>query len=170
MDRYRIATRADLPAIVAIYNSTIAARQVTADLEPVSVESRERWFAEHTPKHLPLWVVETDGRVVAWLSFSAFHTRPAYSRTAELGIYVDESGRGKGLGSYLLQEAIAYAPKLGIDVLVGLIFGHNEPSLQLFAKYGFEKWGLLPRVAVLDAIERDLVIVGHRIVAPTHGV
>lgn len=29
----RLATRADLPAIVAIYNSTIAGRMVTADLE-----------------------------------------------------------------------------------------------------------------------------------------
>ena len=32
----RLATLDDLPAIVAIYNSTIAGRMVTADLEPVS--------------------------------------------------------------------------------------------------------------------------------------
>ena len=28
---------------------------------------------------------------------------------------------------------------------------------------GFERWGLLPRVAELDGIERDLVIVGRRL-------
>lgn len=161
--RYRIATRTDLPAIVAIYNSTIASRQVTADLEPVSVESREVWFAEHKPESLPLWVVEVDGRIGAWLSYSSFHARAAYGRTAELAIYVDESGRRAGLGSYLLREAIAFAPQLSIDVLVGLIFGHNEPSLHLFTKYGFERWGLLPRVAILDGVERDLVVVGRRV-------
>jgi phosphinothricin acetyltransferase len=160
---YRIANRADLPAIVDIYNSTIASRQVTADLEPVSVASREQWFAAHIPERLPLWVVESNDQVVAWLSFSAFHTRAAYRRTAELGIYVRESSRGAGLGSYLLGEAIAYAPQLDIGVLVGLIFGHNEPSLRLFTKWGFTQWGLLPGVAVLDGIERDLSIVGRQL-------
>lgn len=169
MYRHRIATRADLPVIVDIYNSTIASRQVTADLEPIAVGSRECWFAEHIPERLPLWVVEHDGHVAAWLSFSSFHARPAYARTAELSVYVHESSRGSGLGSYLLGEAIAHAPMLDIDVLIGLIFGHNEPSLQLFAKYGFEQWGLLPRVAVLDEVERDLVIVGRRVVDPIPG-
>ncbi|CAN5380241.1 hypothetical protein BH11PSE11_BH11PSE11_26510 [soil metagenome] len=37
---HRLARLEDLPAIVAIYNSTVASRQVTADTEPVSVESR----------------------------------------------------------------------------------------------------------------------------------
>ena len=36
----RDATEADLPAIVEIYNATIPGRMVTADLEPVTVESR----------------------------------------------------------------------------------------------------------------------------------
>jgi L-amino acid N-acyltransferase YncA len=53
---YRDATLDDLPAIVAIYNSTIASRQVTADLEPVSVESRLAWFLAHRLLVRPLWV------------------------------------------------------------------------------------------------------------------
>ncbi len=40
----RPATEADLPAIVAIYNATIPGRMVTADTEPVSVDSRQPWF------------------------------------------------------------------------------------------------------------------------------
>ncbi|MBV8628542.1 MAG: N-acetyltransferase, partial [Paraburkholderia sp.] len=51
---YRDATLDDLPAIVAIYNSTVASRQVTADLEPVSVESRLPWFHAHGPAARPL--------------------------------------------------------------------------------------------------------------------
>ena len=43
----RLAEPADLPAIVEIYNATIASRQVTADLEPVPVESRFEWFRAH---------------------------------------------------------------------------------------------------------------------------
>ena len=48
-------------------------------------------------------------------------------------------------------------------VLLGFIFAHNEPSLRLFEKLGFARWGCLPRVAELDGVERDLVIVGLRI-------
>lgn len=160
---YRDATEADLPAIVAIYNSTIASRQVTADLAPVSVDSRRDWFAEHGPDSRPLWVVEEDGRVIAWLSFSDFYGRPAYRHTAEISIYLDEAARGKGLGTRLLEAALAQAPGLGIDTALGFIFGHNTPSLKLFARFGFEPWGNLPRVAVLDGVERDLVILGKRL-------
>jgi L-amino acid N-acyltransferase YncA len=160
---YRDATLDDLSEIVAIYNSTIASRQVTADLEPVTVESRLAWFRAHGPLARPLWVVEEAGRVAAWLSFSDFYGRPAYSRTAEVSIYLDESARGKGLGKAMLAAALDAAPGLGIDTVLGFIFGHNEPSLALFRRFGFDDWGRLPRVAVLDGIERDLVIVGRRL-------
>jgi len=160
---HRIATRADLPRIVAIYNATVPSRMVTADLEPVSVESRLPWFEQHTPALRPLWVVERSAEVVAWLSFSSFYGRPAYDKTAELSVYVDERARGEGLGSYLLRQALAHAPSIGVDRLLGFIFGHNAPSLRLFAKFGFERWGFMPGVARLDGVERDLVVVGRRV-------
>jgi phosphinothricin acetyltransferase len=160
---HRLARRGDLAQIVEIYNSTVPSRMVTADTEPVSVESRVRWFEEHTPGHRPLWVVEEAGRVAAWLSFSSFYGRPAYSKTAEISIYVHEASRQRGLGSYLLRTAIEHAPAIRVDTLLGFIFGHNRPSLALFERYGFARWGELPKVAALDGIERDLVIVGRRV-------
>lgn len=163
MFSYRNAEPHDLPAIVAIYNSTIASRQVTADLEPVTVASRADWFEQHVPGVYPLWVVDGVDGIAAWLSFSPFHSRAAYRHSAELGIYVDAGQRGAGLGAKLLSAALAQAPQLGFDNLIGLIFAHNTPSLRLFEKFGFAQWGLLPRVALLDTVERDLVIVGRRI-------
>lgn len=163
MIAYRLASRSDLERIVEIYNATIPSRRVTADTEPVSVASRVRWFEEHTPGFRPLWVVEADGRVAAWLSFSSFYGRPAYNKTAEISVYVDEAMRRRGLASYLLTQAIAQAPALEVDTLLGFIFGHNAPSLALFERFGFARWGELPGVAALDGVERDLVIVGRRV-------
>jgi len=160
---HRLATRADLPQIVAIYNATIASRMVTADTEPVSVASRMQWFDEHTPDQRPLWVVEDAGSVAAWLSFSSFYGRPAYAKTAELSVYVHKPMRQRGFGSYLLTEAVDHAPALKVDTLLGFIFGHNLPSLALFERFGFSRWGTLPKVAALDGIERDLIIVGRRV-------
>lgn len=160
---FRDASERDLPAIVAIYNSTIAGRRVTADLEPVSVESRLAWFHAHDPQRRPLWVAEEDGVIIGWLSFSDFYGRPAYGASVEVSIYLAEAARGKGLGKIFLERAIARAPDYGVKTLLGFIFGHNEPSLKLFERFGFERWGSLPRVASLDDIERDLIIVGLRI-------
>jgi len=160
---HRIAQRGDLPRIVEIYNSTIPSRLVTADTEPVSVESRIRWYEDHNPEFRPLWVAEADGRIAGWLSFSSFYGRPAYNKTAEISVYVHEAQRRRGLGAYFLTEALAHAPSLKLDTLLGFIFGHNTPSLALFRKFGFQRWGELPRVAALDGIERDLIIVGRRV-------
>lgn len=166
---HRIARREDLPQIVAIYNATIPSRMVTADLEPVTVDSRSAWFDEHTPDFRPLWVVEQQGRIAAWLSFSSFYGRPAYRKTAELSVYVDADLRQRGLGSYLLAQALQQAPSLKVDTLLGFIFGHNLASLALFEAFGFSRWGVLPGVAELDGIERDLVIVGRRVPATAAG-
>jgi phosphinothricin acetyltransferase len=137
---------------------------VTADTEPVSVASREAWFDAHQPERRPLWVCEdAAGRMAGWLSYSDFYGRPAYGATAEVSIYLSEDFRGKGLGRYLLEQAIAHAPAIGVTTILGFIFGHNEPSLRLFAALGFARWGDLPRVARLDGVERDLIIVGRRL-------
>ncbi len=101
--------------------------------------------------------------MAGWMSFSDFYGRPAYGATAEVSIYLDAQRRGQGLGRYLLQQAIDHAPKVGVNTLLGFIFGHNAPSLALFASLGFTRWGDLPRVAVLDGVERDLIIVGRRV-------
>lgn len=159
----RHAITSDLPAIVAIYNAAVPSRMATADLEPVSVESRLAWFGGRSPTKRPLWVIEQDGVIAGWLSFQSFYGRPAYVSTAELSIYIAPAFHRCGLGKQLLAKAIHESPNLGLKTLLGFIFAHNQPSLKLFETFGFQKWGHLPQVADLDGVERDLVIMGLRI-------
>ena len=161
--KIRDAIEADLPAIIEIYNATVSTRIVTAELEPTTVEARLPWFRQHSPDEHPFWVAESDGRIIGWLDFKKFLPRCAYRGTAEISVYVDQSFRRRGVARRLLEEAIARAPSLGISAMVGLIFAHNEPSLKLFEGLGFERWGLLPRIARLDDIERDLTIMGRHV-------
>jgi phosphinothricin acetyltransferase len=159
----RDATLADLPTIVAIYNAAIPGRMATADLEPVSVDARRAWFSEHSSNSRPLWVIEDAGAIKGWISFQSFYGRPAYHATAELSVYVAPDAHRRGYARKLVSEAMRRAPEFGLKTLLGFIFGHNEPSLALFRSLGFETWAHLPRVAELDGIERDLMIVGRRI-------
>jgi L-amino acid N-acyltransferase YncA len=161
---YRDAVQDDLEKIIDIYNSTIASRMVTADTEPVSVESRQKWFDAHSASKRPLWVIEdASEKMIGWISFQSFYGRPAYDATVEISIYLVEEQRGKGLGKEALQYCLQHATRLGAKTLLGFIFSHNEPSLKLFRYFGFEDWATLPNIALLDGEERGLKILGKRI-------
>jgi phosphinothricin acetyltransferase len=160
---FKNASKEDLPRIVGTYNASIPDRLATADLEPVSVASKEAWFNQHNATTRPLLLVMADGKYAGWISFNNFYGRPAYDKTAELSIYLEPDLQSKGLGSACLEYALKLCPSLHIATLLGFIFGHNEPSLKLFYRHGFEKWAYLPAIADMDGVLRDLIIVGKKI-------
>ena len=158
----RHARPADLPEIVAIYNASIPGRMATADLAPVSVDDRRQWFADFDPARRPIWVsCDVANRPLAWLSLRSFYGRPAYDETVEVGLYTAPSAQRRGHGRALLAHALREAPALRITTLLAFTFAHNTPSLTLFRSAGFADWGLLPGVARLDDLRRDLVILGR---------
>ena len=156
------AHRDDLPRIVEIYNQIIPSRLATADLEPVTVADRTAWFAAFDEHH-PLWVIKNPaGAIVGWVGLEPFYSRVAYCHTSEIAIYIDQNARHQGIGRQALQYVISQLPQLEITAIVAYIFGHNQPSLKLFKRFDFRQWGFLPRVAELDGVQRDLVIMGRR--------
>ena len=161
--KIRFASHDDLPAIVAIYNSSIPGRLATADTEPVTVAQRQEWFAAFDPRSRPLWVTERQGVVAGWLGLRSFYGRPAYHRTVESAVYVSPDHQRQGIARDLLSHALAACPSLGIDNVLAFIFAHNARSITLFEAHGFARWGLLPRVCVLDGQERDVAILGRRV-------
>ncbi len=161
---FRNAQLSDLPIIVQIYNSTIASRLVTADTEPVSVESKHAWFYEHNESNRPLWMIEDENKnCIGWASFQSFYGRPAYDGTTEVSIYLHESFRGKGFGKRILQHCIDIAPTLNIHTLLGYIFAHNEPSINLFLQARFTEWAHLKDIAIMDNKYYSLKIFGRKV-------
>lgn len=159
--RVRLARLDDLIPIVDIYNASIPGRRSTADLEPVTVESRMAWFVLHAPDHRPIWVAEgPDGEVIGWLSFSDYYGRPAYHATVEVGVYVAPAAQGQGVAPKLLQHAIDEAPGLRVRTLLWITFSINEPSMRLASRFGFATWGLLPRVTEMEGERQDIAILG----------
>jgi phosphinothricin acetyltransferase len=169
---HRDAAIGDLPRIVEIYNVAVATHESSCDVEPVTTASREPWLAKHGGTRRPIWVAEDadapERGVIGYLGFYYFmNERPGYFITSDLALYLHPEYQGKRLGTYLLGEAIRHAPSLGIEVLAVTIFASNQPSIRLFSSHGFERWGFMPRVARLGSIERDLVMMGRRLVDGT---
>ena len=164
----RDAQASDLGRIVEFYNFAVASRMCSCDIEPTTVEARRESFLAHTPNHRPLWVAEERAQpgqgVIGYLGFFHFmNERPGYFITADLAIYLHPDCQNKGLGTYLLSQAVQHAPALGIETLTATIFASNNASVRLFEKFGFERWGFMPRVARLEGVEKDLLLVGRRL-------
>jgi phosphinothricin acetyltransferase len=169
------ASKEDLAEVLAIYNQSIPGKQATANLALVTVDERTAWFDEHLDSSTrPIYVVKalpeddedtehTKLPIVAWGSFSDLYARTAYHISTEISIYLNQDYQGKGLGSLLTRWMLAQAPSLGIRNIIALIFAHNQPSLGLFRKLGFEQWGYMPEVCDMEGFIADVVMLGKAV-------
>ena len=103
------------------------------------------------------------GEILAWGSLSDFNPKEAYRITAEISVYVAPEARGKGLGGRLVNFMLKRAPEFGIKNIVALIFSSNAASLNLFAKFGFTRWGELPEVCDMGGKPESLTILGKKL-------
>lgn len=162
----RLATEADLPAIVDIYNQSIPGGWSTADTTPISVTDRIEWFRKFSSTKRPIWVAEMDDQVVATVYLSSFYAgRPAYDATAEVSLYIASAYQRRGLGRRLKQWVIEQCPRLGITTLLSLYFDHNDATRRINESLGFEQMGHLKEIAVVQGQSRGLVIGALRILA-----
>jgi L-amino acid N-acyltransferase YncA len=162
--RIRLATEADLPQIVDIYNQSIPGGWSTADTRPITLAERVEWFRKFDPERRPIWVAEAEGSVVATAYLSSFYGgRPAYDATAEMSVYIATSFQRRGIGRRLKEFVIAECPRLGITTLLSMHFDHNEATRRINDVLGFQIMGHLPEIAVVQGQKRGLIISGLRI-------
>ena len=160
----RLAVRADLPAINQIYNQAVRQRFCTAHLEEVGMQEREHWFDTHDPTHYPVFVAVDEKRVVGWASLGPYREdRQALAHVAEVSYYVDEKERGKGVGSSLMGHAMNAASDYGFSVLIAILLNRNPASIALLLKFGFEEWGRMPEIAIIEEQLADHLYYGLRL-------
>ena len=135
----RLATRADVPAILGIYNEAVLNTTASYDLEPVSLESRLAWYDEKQEHGRPVWVVERSGKVLGWSTYGEFRAKPGYRYSAEHSVYVAATSRGQGLGQALMRPVIEHARAAGMHVLIGGVDASNAASIGLHLSLGFEQ-------------------------------
>lgn len=147
----RLAHREDLAVINKIYNQAVRQKFCTAHLSSVSLKQREKWFKEHDPDCFPVFVTEQREKVTGWVSLGPYRSeRQALAHVVEVSYYVDEQERGKGIGSMLLEHAIAVAPSFGFSILIAILLNRNSVSIALLEKFGFSRWGTMPGIAKID--------------------
>ena len=147
----------DWPAVKAIYEQGIATRQATFETEAPAWEA---WDAGH-PAGLRL-VAEEEGEVVGWAALSPVSRRACYAGVVEESVYVAEGARGRGTGIALLARLCSDADAAGIWTIQTAIFPENVASLELHRRCGFRVVGTRERIAQLDGVWRDTVLLERR--------
>lgn len=160
----RAARQGELKDIVEIYNQAILTKSSTADLEPIEVEDRREWFDNHPEDSYPIYVALEGGRVVGWLSLSAYRPgRMALRYTVEVSYYVHKDFQGRGVGSRLLNHGIKSAGELGYKTVFAIILEKNSSSVKFVERFNFTRWGFLPGVAEFDGEETGHLYYGLRL-------
>ncbi len=87
-----------------------------------------------------VFVAEDDGRIVGRLSI-ARDQHPASRHVADLGLMVAITHRRRGIGTKLLEAAVAWARESGVRKLELHVFPYNEAAIKLYESFGFMREG-----------------------------
>lgn len=148
----------DAESVLCIYGEGIATRMATFETQ---VPAWEQWDANHLPS--PRLVARSNGVVAGWAALSRVSARACYSGVAEVSVYVAESFRGRGVGRALMQAMLREADAGDFWMLQSSIFPENAASVRLHEEFGFRIVGRRERIAKLDGVWRDTVLMERRI-------
>ena len=149
----------DVPATVDVYIAVAAERQWIGGELPIDRDERiERFSATVADGDGQMWVAEADGEIVGMISL-----HPQRGR-ADLGMAILDAWRGRGIGTAMMEAAIAWARAQGLDKIALYVWPHNERAIKLYEKVGFSGEGYHPKHfrrkngEAWDAISMGLVL------------
>lgn len=152
----------DAGVIAAIYNNYVLNTDISFDTEAVSTEEMRARIMEISRKY-PYFVAECGGKVAGYCYAHEWKSRPAYCRSWETTVYIDERVRHLHLGRHLMDRLIAECRGRGCRALIACITGGNEASIAFHRGLGFEQVSLFKEVGFkfgryLDVVDYELLL------------
>jgi L-amino acid N-acyltransferase YncA len=147
----------DWAAVERIYAEGIATREATFEATTPSFEEFD--IARLADQR---FVAVEHAEVVGWAALSPVSSRACYAGVAEHSVYVTESARGRGIGRALMERLLESADARGIWTIQTSIFPENTRSLRLHERFGFRVVGRRERIAQLDGVWRDTLLLERR--------
>ena len=139
----RIATKADIPAMLEIYGPYVLNSTATFEYTVPTQEEFTRRFTTITAQY-PWLVWEEEGTILGYAYASAPYTRAAYSWCAEPSIYLRPDAKGRRIGTKLYTALEAILTRQGYQVLYALVTEENRESIAFHEKFSYEKRAFFP--------------------------
>ena len=132
----RIATEADVPAMLAIYAPYILTTTHTFEYDvPTEAAFLQRF--RNITNQFPWLVWEEDGKILGYAYGSAPFERAAYRWCAEDSLYLLPEAQGRGIGSRLLSALEKVLFYQGYRRIYALITAENKNSIAFHKKNGY---------------------------------
>ena len=147
----------DWARVSKIYQEGIDTKLATFEIE---VPTWECWNESHLSDARLL--AKLDEEVVGWAALSPVSSRPAYAGVAEVSLYIAAEARGRGVGKRLLRALVQESERMGLWTLQAVTFRENTGSIALHKKCGFHEVGVREKIAQLDGVWRDTVLLERR--------
>ena len=143
----RPARLSDVGEILKIYSPYVRDTAITFEYDvPAKREFKERISA--TLSRYPYLVAVCGGEISGYAYAGQFHSRAAYSRSAELSVYVERTRKRTGIGGALYRELEKELRQMGILNLYACIaYSEDEDeylthdSVEFHRHMGFELVG-----------------------------
>jgi diaminopimelate decarboxylase len=156
----RPARAADVPAFLTFWRAVVAEGRYVRS-ETVAHPPREyRRRFRHAWTDREAQIVAVDGTRVVGHLFLQREQHPVTRHVATLGIAVAGDARGKGVGSALMSEGLAWARSVGVEKLVLSVYPLNAGAIALYRKFGFVDEGRLARQSRKSYGYEDEVLMG----------
>ena len=139
----RLATQADIPAILAVYAPYVENTTYTFEYDVPTLDAFTARFAAITAQ-FPWLVWEDDGKVLGYAYGSAPFERAAYGWCAEVYIYLAPEIQGIGIGKKLYAALEAFLKLQGYKIIFSLITAENSGSLAFHTHLGYSVCGNFP--------------------------
>ncbi len=147
----------DWDRVRSIIEQGIATGHATFETEP---PTREVWERSHLANCRV--VAEEAGVVLGWAALSPVSDRCVYGGVAEVSVYVDEAGRGRGIGTALMTALVEASERAGIWTLQAGVFPENVASVRAHERVGFREVGRRERLGKLAGRWRDVLLLERR--------
>lgn len=148
----------DATRVLEIFQQGIDGKNATFDKE---TPNWEKWDKAHFP--VCRFVMENENeKIVGWCALQPISNRECFKGVAEISIYLDTEYHHRGLGKMLLKKLIIASEENGFWTLQSGIFPENQASISIHQSLGFRKVGIRERLAQMDGVWRDVVLLERR--------
>ncbi len=144
--KIHLATRADLPAILAISNHYALTTSANFAVEPEPLEQWQRDFDAMHERYPWLVAIDSKMNVIGFAKASPWKGRCAYAHSAEITVYLQPELRSRGIGRALYDRLFAILRAQGYRTALAGITLPNDVSVRLHEAMGMKRVALLERV------------------------
>lgn len=136
--------KADLPALMALWNPLIRETLITFSTEQKSLTGMETLLADKSRSGHGFFTAFQDGTPVGFATYGPFRNGNGYARTMEHTIILGAGARGRGLGRALMTALESHALARGAHSMIAGVSSGNPEGRAFHAAIGYADTATIP--------------------------